>query len=107
MDFVYHPDNCGEVLLKIIFPSFMVSKTWPDRFGFPLFLRQFVNGSYVFRPDDFDPQYQVALKRKKITWIRITYDIERKAAAEVMELLNTMPEDVPACIIEGASSHVQ
>ncbi len=99
-DFLYRPDNCGDVSLKIIFPSFMVSQTWPGRLGFPLFLKQFKDGSYNFTIDDFDPQYQALLRRKNVQWISIVYDIDQKAATEVFALLNAIPDELPTLIID-------
>ncbi len=99
-DFLYRPDNCGDVSLKIIFPSFMVAKTWSGRLGFPLFLKQFNDGSFTFSLDDFDPQYQTLLQRKNVQWIRIVYDIDRKVANEVIALLNAIPDELPTLIID-------
>ena len=97
-DFVYRPESCGEVTLKVVFPSCTVVKTWGGRWGFPNFLKTFRDGVNVIRSEDFDVQYRGRLQRKNISYVRITYELDPLVAAEVIKLLEFVPRHIPTKI---------
>jgi type VI secretion system protein ImpL len=97
-DFIYQPASCGEVTLKVVFPTFTAVKTWGGRFGFPKLLQSFRDGVNVIVREDFDIESQAALQRKNIKWVRVRYIIDPKVSSEITGILDNIPGKVPQII---------
>lgn len=96
--FRWNPDTCGTTILTIAFPGFTVQKIYSDTFGFARFLNDFRDGKHVFSRDDF-PDKKAWLASNNINAITVAYQIDGKAP--VLQLLNTVPDEIPTTIIDG------
>jgi hypothetical protein len=65
--FVYNAARCGQVTLRVEFPSFTLERQWPD---FLRFARDFLYGEKDFTPEDF-PESAALLKKAKVKSLRI------------------------------------
>ncbi len=99
----YTPDTCGDVTLKVGFPSNEMSMTWQGEYAFLEFLNRFKTGSSAFTTADF-PEEVGYFKEHNIDAINISYKIT--GAEDALKLLNTSPASVPEVIIlpEGQRS---
>jgi type VI secretion system protein ImpL len=95
-DFTYKPSSCGNVSLKVIFPSFIAVKTWRGKWAFPNFLRDFRNGTVTFTPDDFDIQSRKKLKKINCSRMQISYTFDSNEAASVIRILDYLSNRVPS-----------
>ncbi len=100
-DFTYKPSSCGNVSLKVIFPSFIAVKTWRGKWAFPAFLNDFKKGTVEFTPDDFDIQSIKKLKKINCSSIRISYIFDSQEAASVIRILDFLSNRVPARVTES------
>jgi hypothetical protein len=99
-DFSYKPSSCGNVSLKVIFPSFIAVKTWRGKWAFPTFLNDFKKGTVEFTPDDFDIQSRKKLKKINCSRIRISYTFDSQEAASVIRILDFLSNQIPSRVTE-------
>lgn len=99
--FKWNPDTCGATTLTIAFPGFTVQKVYDGTLGFARFLDDFRYGKHVFSSDEF-PDKKAWLDINNINSITIAFQIDGKTP--VLQLLNTMPDDLPATIIDGVEN---
>ena len=91
------PDKCGDVLLKIGFPTMELTKKWTGKLAYAHFLKQFKTGGYSFTAKDF-PDDAGHLKDKKVEYINISYVFSGEQ--EVLQLLHKIPQQLPTRIVE-------
>ncbi|WP_410497881.1 type VI secretion protein IcmF/TssM N-terminal domain-containing protein [Chitinibacter sp. S2-10] len=72
--------SCGDATLKIRFPSFSVSKKYPDPQGFLAFLQDFQAGTHTFDATDF-PRDKMRLDALNIKQIQVRYQFAGEDAA--------------------------
>jgi type VI secretion system protein ImpL len=99
IDLVYHPESCGRVTLKAVFPSFIAVKTFDGRWAFPQFLQSFKSGTVILEKSDFDPPYQKKLSKANIRQMRFTYSFSPQEASDITRLLDYIPNAVPEKVI--------
>jgi type VI secretion system protein ImpL len=90
-------DKCGDVTLRIGFPTLELSRKWTGSLAFVHFLEQFAKGRYTFRPEEFTGNAGF-LKEHRISGITLTYVLS--GAQDVLQLLNEPPRRLPQSIIE-------
>lgn len=95
MDFTWKPDSCGDMSITIKLPGIELKKTYVGTLGFGAFLKDFRNGSHIFKSDEFGDQADT-LKDMGIQWIKLSYNIQ--GAADVIKLLNNIPASAPDII---------
>jgi type VI secretion system protein ImpL len=97
LTFKWHPDRCGDVSVRIMFSRLVLTKFYSGELGLAHFLRDFRDGTHTYAVEDF-PRYKEHLSNRGIEWIRLTYRVE--GAEPVIQLLKTMPGDMPREIVE-------
>lgn len=100
-DFTYKPSSCGNVSLKVIFPSFIAVKTWHGKWAFPTFLNDFKNGTVELTPDDFDVQSRKKLKKINCNRLRISYTFDSQEAGSVVRILDFLSNRLPSRVTEA------
>ncbi|WP_161629950.1 type VI secretion protein IcmF/TssM N-terminal domain-containing protein [Desulfogranum mediterraneum] len=90
------PESCGEVSLKIGFPTMELSKKWSGALAFAHFLQQFQTGGYRFTAKDF-PADAGHLEEKKIEYISIGYTLS--GTEEIVRLLHKVPQKLPKQVL--------
>lgn len=83
--FVWDPQACGDVTLKIFVGDVVLEKKYSGFRPFAQFLKDFSNGEHTFHPSDFI-ENERDLKRLGIEYIRVKYTIS--GAGPVIQLLN-------------------
>ena len=93
--FVWSTQDCGDVILKINFQGLSLVREYTGRYGFPLFLADFRDGSRIFTPDDF-PKFKGILEKMNVSKIKVIYEF--KDSAPVIKLLKKVPQKIPEII---------
>ena len=88
----WSPDKCADTTLKIMFPNFTLTKTYPGTLGFSHFLADFKTGTHEFSSEDFI-EADLLKNNYKIKWIEIKYNI--KNSAQVINLFKAQDRGVP------------
>ena len=96
--FKFDPDTCGDTVLRIQFPSLVLTRTYAGNLGFARFLAEFGTGARVFGAQDF-PEAKAQLAGLGIAWIRVAFRIQ--GAAPVVRLLRHSSLSVPQTIVAG------
>lgn len=71
--FVWSPETCGDVVLRIEVGDVVLTKRYAGEQGFVNFLRDFRGGKRVFYPTEF-PSEKGALERMQVKFIRVNYN---------------------------------
>ncbi|MDX9788454.1 MAG: type VI secretion protein IcmF/TssM N-terminal domain-containing protein [Desulfobacterales bacterium] len=74
--FDWSSETCDEVVFTVEIGSIVLTKRYKGNMGFPLFLKDFGNGTRRLYPGDF-PQNKSALQQANIKYIQVNYQFER------------------------------
>ncbi len=97
-DFIWKPDNCGDVTLEIHFKDFTLTKKYEGPGGFQAFLREFRRGTRSFTPGDFPPASARRLAQMRVSNIGVGYTIRgAKALLDIKGPAGSLP--VPKAIV--------
>jgi len=94
--FNWVPSKCGETIITFGFDNFKVRKTYEGENGFLYFLKDFRDGTKIFRLKDFD-KVVPELKQNNISFIKVTYDISNEG--NILKLLDKTPYEIPKKVI--------
>jgi type VI secretion system protein ImpL len=92
LDFVWEPNTCDDVNLRIYFREATLSQNWTGEWAFRDFLREFRAGRKVYEPKDF-PQQKTILEGLDITRIQVNYTM--KNVDPVLAIEDYPPLKVP------------
>lgn len=94
--FVWSPQNCGDVVFRIMVGNVVLTRTYSGHHAFARFLNEFKTGQRIFRRDEF-PEHEAALRRMGIQTIRVRYQFQGQGP--VLELLHSQPGRPPRKIV--------
>lgn len=97
--FLWSPEACGEVLLRIDVGDTVLARRYPGPRGFADFLRDFGGGRRTFHPGEFPAERQ-ALERMGIRFIRVNYQMfgaQEIASGEAAQLPDRVPTTIAEC----------
>jgi len=97
-NFVWSPNDCGDVLFQIEVGKLVLTKRYSGPQSFPEFLKDFRGGEKTFRPDDF-PGQSSALKSMGINMIKVKYLFsgEEKVLEQMRPSLGAVPSTIVRC----------
>jgi type VI secretion system protein ImpL len=94
--FAWSPQNCGDVVFRILVGNVVLSKTYSGHHAFARFLNEFKTGQRIFKRNEF-PEHEAALRRMGIQQIRVRYQFQGQGP--VLELLYSQPGRPPRKIV--------
>jgi len=94
--FNWVPSKCGDTIVTFGFNNFTVRKTYKGEDGFLHFLKDFRDGTKIFRLRDFD-EVAPELKQNNISFIKVSYDISNEG--NILKLLDKTPYEIPKKVI--------
>jgi type VI secretion system protein ImpL len=94
--FLWSPDACSDVVLRIDVGNLVLTKKYSGAEGFPAFLRSFRGGVHTFRPADF-PAEKKSLERLGIRFIKVNYRFTGDGA--VTGKAGALPGQAPGTIV--------
>jgi type VI secretion system protein ImpL len=94
--FLWSPDACSDVVLRIDVGNLVLTKKYSGAEGFPAFLRSFRGGMHTFRPADF-PAEKKSLERLGIRFIKVNYRFTGDGA--VTGKAGALPGQAPGTIV--------
>ncbi len=82
--FIWVPDTCTDVILKVDVGSHVLTKTYSGPMAFPKFLTDFKNGKRTFVLDEFQGKIDV-LAHQGVKYIKVSYEFDgNQPVAEII-----------------------